>query len=222
VTPREEFRAKWAAKREAQDTAVQKLRLAGQSNQEICDALSLSHGQIADSVSRLGKIDRYPNAPKSRFRRTPEELVQIRASGAEKTAAINTARHLARVAQFREAMLTMAPKVAARHVGITGETGKKWRRVYRIATVVQPVYVVQRQQQQQQRLAKSATYRSPLQQAFIDAEKANNWRIIGQFRRNPVPAPPNAEAMIAQAIAQGRVIKCPTGFAAPINNGSGL
>jgi hypothetical protein len=62
---------------------------------------------------------------------------------------------------------------------------------------------------------------SPAQQALVDASKAAMWRSSAVARKH-VPPPANADALIAEAIAAGRVTKCPPMCAAPINNNRGF
>jgi hypothetical protein len=61
-------------------------------------------------------------------------------------------------------------------------------------------------------------HRTPAQQAQIAQMSVRMWAgRSAQF----VPPPANADQLVAEALAQGRVTKCPPRYALPINNGDG-
>lgn len=62
---------------------------------------------------------------------------------------------------------------------------------------------------------------SPAQQTVVAEQKAASW---ARYRpaHTYVPPPANADELIRQAIAEGRVTKCPARCVAPVNNGMGL
>ena len=62
---------------------------------------------------------------------------------------------------------------------------------------------------------------SPAHQAQTARFRASTW-MQGGGAKVRIPPPANAEELIRQALAEGRVTKCPTMCAAPVNNGRGV
>jgi hypothetical protein len=62
---------------------------------------------------------------------------------------------------------------------------------------------------------------SAAQQANVQRGKAA-MRAILASKTNCLPPPPNADELIREAIAAGKVTRCPPRCAAPVNNGTGL
>jgi transposase len=65
-------------------------------------------------------------------------------------------------------------------------------------------------------------YRTAAQQAQIASMKAATYGLTRGRDTRVVPPPTNADQLIREAIAAGRVTRCPPRFAAPVNNGRGL
>ncbi len=63
-------------------------------------------------------------------------------------------------------------------------------------------------------------YRTPAQQAHIASMRDGAWAPRKALKYAPQPA--NADQLVAEALAQGRVTKCPTVCVLPVNNGDGL
>jgi hypothetical protein len=66
---------------------------------------------------------------------------------------------------------------------------------------------------------------SPAQQANVALNKQRNSYLMsvpGFAFRGGAPSADEAARLVAEAIAEGKVTKCPTMFAAPVNNGRGL
>lgn len=229
-----EGRSQKLAERDALDQRIHDMRLAGMRRARIKEELGISEGRLKDACDRMGPVH---------FNRPPSKWSQREREQNERAEARRRKR-MELAAQLRELAKIMPVRHAAERIGITIRIGENIARQFGIRSAVQalpprkapgcfPKSQVQPRKfatsRQREPWVEDPSRIAPPNPRLTKAQQENvarmrrhgGWLMSGGMMVQP-PSREEADRLIAEAIAAGRVTKCPTMFAAPVNNGEGL
>ena len=229
--------AQWAqrlAEREALDQRIHQMRLAGFKRGRIKEELGVSEGRVKDACDRMGPV--HFERPESKWSKLEREQ--------NERADAKRRRRMELADQLRELAKIMPVTHAAEEMGVTVRIAENIARQFNIRSSVRvlpprraPSAFPKSQAQprnfaperQRERWVDDPSRIAPPNPKLTKAQQENvarmrrhgGWLMSGGMMVAP-PSREEADRLVAEAIAAGKVTKCPPMCAAPIQNGTGF
>lgn len=223
------------AERDALDRKVHELRLFGVTRAEIMQRLNITKARLKDACDRMGPVQ---------VQGLPSKWAQIERAQSERAHAKRLeAERMAE--ELRRLAETMPVAYASRRLGISVRRGEWLAKKHGIKSAVRALPPPRKESPLPHKPKKPRTLPparerivfpndpskaappNPLltkaQQENVERMKRHTrWLIANTALNLPPPSREEADRLVAEAIAAGKVTRCPTMFAATVNNGSGL
>lgn len=216
------------AERDVLDRRIHDMRLNGTTRAAICAALGITNARLKAACARMGAV----------ADQTPKSGRVVPVSEKAKALQARQERQARQAEELRELAQRMPVRFAARQMGLTDREGDRLAYKFGIRSPVVCLpprratsQVIQHTPQSRSVVAVEVSAKpmgrnprmTPAQQANADRMRQHTgWLLSGPAVRYPAPSREEAERLIAEAIAAGKVTKCPPMCAAPINNGRGF